>query len=929
MHLILCHTTADFDALGAAVGLTRYLAGAKLVLTGGAHPGVRNFLALYRNEYPIAEARSINPHHIQTLTIVDTQQRERLGSCQEWLDLPQLTAITVYDHHQETVSDIVATNRQIGNVGATTTLIVELLQQHQIKLTIAEATVMALGIHVDTGSLTFTNTTPRDATALAWLMTQGAGLEAIADYLVQGLSTELQQLLLIGLENLRSDLINGYLVSSVMLETSHFVTGLSSLAAELMTVTHSDILLLGASSSRPHHPEQLVTIIGRSQVPGVNLSIPFRQCGGGGHPQAAALHRRFSFLPSETISETTPAPVTPAILAQLLMAITAQIPLPLTARDLMSAPVRTIRPELTIEQAQRIILRYGHSGLCVVVDSLHPDTTNLTTNQTAKLVGIISRRDLDLALHHGFGHAPVKGYMRNEVQTITPTTTLAEIQALLVKHDVGRLPVVAAGELVGIVTRTDVLRHRYQLETRQQLSASPAIPTDRHLPERLLPALWQLLQAAARLAQARGWQLYLVGGAVRDLILASEQTQLLITDLDLVVDGFDRSADEQAGVELAQALHQLYPSARLDVHGQFQTAALLWHQDPVLDSLGLDIATARTEFYPYPAANPEVAASSIQQDLYRRDFTINALAMRLTPPRAGEVLDFFGGGQDLQTKQLRVLHANSFIEDPTRIYRGVRFAIRLGLTIEPQTIAYIKYAIASGVYDRTLLQNAKAPALQTRLQTELKYILQADYWWAAIELLNSLGALQCLHPQLSITTATRARCQLSDALLKTPGFDELLPYLSLWLLRLEILLMALTAADRQQVAQQLQLPADSRNRLATIDQSQQQLIELLEQKISRGQLVSLLKSYPTPVLLLATGALPQPQSQVLQKYLTIWSRIKAPLTGHDLKMLGYQPGAQYKQILDAILVATLDGRVHNRQQAIDFIQQHYPLTEFP
>jgi tRNA nucleotidyltransferase (CCA-adding enzyme) len=903
MHLILCHTTADFDALGAAVGLTRLIPGAKLVLPGGTQPGVHDFLALYRDEYAIATARSINPHQIQTLSIVDTQQRERLGQCQAWLDLPQLTAIRVYDHHLATVSNIAATQRQIAPVGATTTIITELLQQQHLDLTVAEATVMALGIHVDTGSLTFASTTPRDAAALAWLLSQGAGLESIAEYREQRLSAELQQLLPIGLEKLQTNLIHGYQVSWVMLETSHFVTGLSGLIAELMTVTSSDILLLGASHPLPAGDEQLVTIIGRAQVPGVDLSQPFQQWGGGGHPQAAALHRR-------AISPL-------AVMTKLLAAITTQIPAPITAREMMSSPVRTIRPDLPIAAAQRLLLRYGHSGLCVVVDV--PAT---------KLVGVISRRDIDLAYHHGFAHAPVKGYMRNHVQTITPTTTLAEIQALLVTHDIGRLPVLAAGELVGIVTRTDVLRHRYRLENRrnQFLNQLPTTPifTPLHLPERLLPALWQVLQTAARLAQERGWQLYLVGGAVRDLILAPVQTQSFLSDLDLVVDGFDRSADEQAGVELAQALHQCYPAARIDIHGQFQTAALLWHQDPVLDSLCLDIATARTEFYPYPAANPEVAASSIQQDLYRRDFTINALAMRLTQPQAGEILDFFGGLPDLQTQQLRVLHANSFIEDPTRIYRGVRFAVRLGFTIEPQTIAYIKYAIASGVYDRTLVQNAKAPALQTRLQSELKYILQTDYWLIAIEQLNELDALQCLHPQLQLDPETRRRLQLVDEILDQ---DQLQLNLSPWLLRLEILLTALAPSERERVAQQLQLSTDSQQRLVTLDQSQQKLMNMLEQERSIGQLVSLLQAYPATLLLLVAIALPAAQSQILQQYLTNWSQIKAPITGHDLKILGYKPGVQYKKILDALLVATLDGIITDRQQAIEFLQQHYAQTE--
>jgi tRNA nucleotidyltransferase (CCA-adding enzyme) len=446
-----------------------------------------------------------------------------------------------------------------------------------------------------------------------------------------------------------------------------------------------------------------------------------------------------------------------------------------------------------------------------------------------------------------------------------------------------------------------------------------------NLQERLFPALWQLLQTAAQLAEERGWQLYLVGGVVRDLILAPKPAQLLIADLDLVVDGCDRSTDVQAGVELATALHQFYPAAHLDIHGQFQTAALQWQQDPILDSLGIDLATARTEFYPYPAANPEVAASSIQQDLYRRDFTINALALRLTPPQVGELLDLFGGWEDLQRRQLRVLHAHSFIDDPTRIYRGVRFAVRLGLTIEPQTIAYFQEAIASGVYQQTLRQNAKVPALQTRLQAELKYILQADYWLPAIEQLNELGALQCLHPQLQLDTETRRRMQLLDTILPTA---HLLTTLPRWLLLLETLLMSLIPADREQVAQQLQLPADSHHRLATMDKSRPELINILDQKLSIGQLVRHLQPYAPAVLLLVAITLPPPQGEMLQQYLSIWSQIKAPLNGHDLKVLGYRPGVEYKEILDAILVAALDGIVTDRQQAIEFIRQHYPLSEF-
>jgi tRNA nucleotidyltransferase (CCA-adding enzyme) len=119
----------------------------------------------------------------------------------------------------------------------------------------------------------------------------------------------------------------------------------------------------------------------------------------------------------------------------------------------------------------------------------------------------------------------------------------------------------------------------------------------------------------AKKAEKQGWNLYLVGGAVRDLLLETPENTLLLQDIDLVVDGFHRAADVGAGVELAKQLQECYPQARLSEHGEFQTAALLWHKDPELGSLWVDIATARTEFYPYPAANPEVEASSIRQDL--------------------------------------------------------------------------------------------------------------------------------------------------------------------------------------------------------------------------------------------------------------------------------------------------------------------------
>ena len=937
MDLILCHTTADFDTLGAAVGVARLQPGARIVLAGGMHPTVRDFLALHRDEYGLIERRSVPVEAVRSLTLVDAQTRSRLGKVAEWLDLPDVK-VTVYDHHTELDSDIQPDEIYIDDVGAVTTLVVEQLQQQGIIPTEVEATVMALGIHVDTGSLTFDHTTARDARALAWLMEQGASLAAIAHYVDPALSPTLQHLLKIALDTIHTEEVQGYSVAWVLLEVDQFTPGLSSLAAQLMDVMAIDALLLAAQYQRKSGNRDSLSVVGRSRIDGTNLNELFKPLGGGGHPRAASIN----------LHHVDPV----ATLAQLVQQLKAQLPQPLTARELMSSPVRTIRPDTTIAEAQRILLRYGHSGLSVV-------------DENGSLVGVISRRDLDIALHHGFSHAPVKGYMTSHLHTITPDTLLPEIENLMVTYDIGRLPVLENDRLVGIVTRTDVLRQLHQRgmenSRTQKSSGSSLLPTPYSLlpllQNRLIPELWELLTIAAQKAEQRGWQLFLVGGAVRDVLLAvmngdqQESDRRLIEDIDLVVDGFHQAATVGAGVELARSLQTRYLQTRLEIHGKFQTAALLWHNDPIFKSLWVDIATARTEFYPYPAANPEVEASSIQQDLYRRDFTINALAVRLTPPRAGELLDFFGGVLDLQAKRIRVLHANSFIEDPTRIYRAVRFAVRLGFEIEPQTEGYIRHAIASGIYDQ--VRDRTVPALQTRLKAELKYILQAPYWQAALHSLVNLDALQCIHPSLQADQQLWHELRLAERVMKWGGrgggekgavgrkgansalstsTSNLKPQTSNlsspppppWLFRLEVLLAHLASQHRGEIATSFQLPAESIDRLSDLDAAQTQITERLPNCDRPSQVMQVLKQYDSALLILMAIRSDRSIRKTIWRYLVHWSQVKAPLDGKDLQALGYKPGRQFKLMLDDLLAATLDGAVGDRASAETFLVTHYP-----
>lgn len=543
----------------------------------------------------------------------------------------------------------------------------------------------------------------------------------------------------------------------------------------------------------------------------------------------------------------------------------------------MATSVGTIRFDQTIAQAQEILLD-SESDL-VILDAV------------GDRVGSISRRDVDTAAHYGFSHAAV-------------------IRHMTVRYQQGQSSVDAPHFL-------SFLRSGAKRD------------------------LWHLLTVAANQAEERGWQLFLVGGAVRDLLLNSQTNldNLLIEDIDLVVDGVDQPADAGAGVELARSLQVQYPQARLEIHPKFQTAALLWRNDPVFKSLGVDIATARTEVYPYPAANPVVEAGAIQQDLYRRDFTINALAIRLTQSRDEDLLDFFGGRLDLQTQKIRVLHANSFIEDPTRIYRAVRFAVRLGFTIEPQTEQLIRYAIASGIFqqvrDPANPNRASIPALQTRLRSELKYILQTPYWLPAMHQLADLGALTCIHPSLVADANLWRQLRRGEAAIKIMSNAEWqlsnANPLSIWLFRLEILLAYLPPQHRGEVAAELQLPGETSDRLQNLAAAEVNIANALSDCSSPSQMVQALQLYDRSMLVLvAIRSIGEDfqRTRALRKniwrYLTHWSLIKPPLNGKSLKALGYKPGAHFKQILEALTNATLDGEICDRAEAKVFLQQHFP-----
>lgn len=626
----------------------------------------------------------------------------------------------------------------------------------------------------------------------------------------------------------------------------------------------------------------------------------------------------------------------------------------ITAKSIMSSPVRTVLSSVSVEEAQSALQRHGHTSLCVV-------------NEQGTLLGIISRRDIDISRRHGLGHLPITGFMSNQIKSVGSTAPVAQMQKMMVTYDLGRLPVLEAGKLVGIVTRTDLLRGLHQAyqyptcknqtenqsgEQSDEPSNEPGSPlgpplcppTAHTLHQQLksrLSAIWPALMLIADIADQKGWALYLVGGAVRDLLLslvpgANKQFRPL-TDIDLVVDG----AEEGAGIALAKAVQARYPSVTMQIYGQFQTAALTWYPGSNTASntqtsgntepLLLDIATARTEFYPYPAANPEVEASTIHQDLYRRDFTINAMAIRLNrkleETLPGQLLDFFGGWLDLQQRHVRVIHPNSFIEDPTRIFRAVRFALRLGFSINDQTEQFIRCAISSGIYEQMRTSADKTPALQARLGAELKYMLSTVYWEAALAEISRLGALACLHRSLEMTPALWRQLRRMNRWLNK--FDNKFDgkYLGdvppQWLMLLELIVAQLSPPFRERTAANLALSAQSQHRLKSLHIWEADLARQMPKADRPSKIYTLLKQYGQAELLLMSDRHPHTLGPQIWQYIVQISHQPPLINGATLKRLGYSPGPLFKEILSDVHMLTLDGELPKAQSVEDYVLAHY------
>jgi tRNA nucleotidyltransferase (CCA-adding enzyme) len=870
MDVITTHLNADFDCLGAMIAARRLYPEAVLVFPGSQERGLREFLlhsTLYA--YNFKRIKEIDLNRIRRLILVDVRQASRIGPFAAVALDPQVE-LHIFDHHLSPVESLKGNFERIEDVGATTTLMTRIFRERGIIPTPDEATMMMLGLYEDTGNLLFGSTCPEDFSAARFLLENGANLDTVADFLVREMTSAQVDLLNRLLKSCRRIQVQGVEIAIAQASLDYYVPDIAALVHKLKDIENLSVLIVAVRMT------DRVFMVARSRLPAVDVGELLQNFGGGGHPFAASATVRD--LPLEQL------------LDQLELRLAELITPRMTAATLMSSPVKSLPASANIRQAASLLTRLNINAAPVL--------------EAGRLVGVVARQVVEKALHHQMGDAPIGDIMSSDFAQARPETDILELQEMILSQRQRFIPVVDGDSLVGVVTRTDLLQ---QLVGEKRMIGQPSSRLKRKSLGRLLPQilpsdLLALLRRVGELAEKLEVKTYLVGGFVRDLLLRKPNF-----DIDIVVEG--------EGIRFAEQLAALL-GGRVKTHPKFGTAVVICSS-----GLKLDIATARIEYYAAPAALPEVEYASIRHDLSRRDFTINALAMILNKSDFGQVLDFFNGQRDLKDQAIRVLHNLSFIEDPTRAFRAVRFEQRLGFAIGGQTERLLKNAVANKVVARVGGR---------RILNELRQILGEPQPLPALARLDSLGLLPFISPSLrfdaeaaKLFTAAERALNWFELLYTGESYDPfLVGMLCLFEnlprreLRKTVVVLEMKQSWQKLLSEEVVL---ARKALAALARACDATAQPPASRIYRWLQPLSLESLIYLLALAGTDEI----RRAISSYVTRLRHQRIALDGHELTALGLTPGRHYSRILAGLLEARLDQKVLSREDEVEWIKKRY------
>jgi tRNA nucleotidyltransferase (CCA-adding enzyme) len=862
VEIITSHLNADFDAFASMIAAKRLYPEAQLVFPGSQEKKLRDFIKAF-NPGEIKRIKDIDFSKVTKLIIVDTKMPDRIGIFAKLLSNKKIK-VHIYDHHPFSKGDIRGEVEKIENVGATATIFTEILKSRRLHPTPMEATILALGIYEETGCLLFPSTTEKDLLAASYLLRKGTNLNIVSNFLKMELSMEELDILNELVQSSKEMVIEGVRIKVTKASRESYLGDAAHLAHRLMEIDDIDAVVVLLNM------EGKILLVGRSKVPEFDVAKVMLEFGGGGHPTAA----------SATVKEAS-LEIVEERLTELLY---KNVKPSKVASDIMTRPVISIRWNSSIKDAEAMMTRYGVNVLPILKEE--------------KFVGLISREIVEKALYHGFGKSRLLEFSTTDAITVNKDTPIREIETLMIEQNQRFMPVVEDKKIIGAITRTDLLRTLYEEFLRRRkieetvTKGKPQIgrSLSSWLKERFPSEIYNLLKLSGDVAEELGFNAYLVGGSVRDLLRGEENL-----DIDIVI--------EDDGISFARALGKKL-DAKVRTHQRFGTAQV------ITDDLKLDVATARTEYYESPGALPKVETSSIKKDLYRRDFTINTLAIKLNPRVFGLLLDFFGGQRDLREKAIRVLHNLSFVEDPTRAFRAVRFSERFGFKIGKHTENLIKSAIEMNLFDRLSGSRLYEELLLSFKETEPVRTLRKLSWF---------GLLKVINPNLVFNEKLEAIFKSMQDTLSWFNLLFLEEKTDRGILYLMALLSGLKDEEMKAALDRLSPPPRVKDmiiRSMTLARNMLGRIPVNDPV----EIYNILRSLKleTALFLMALTKDSQ-EKKAISRYLTELRKVKTILKGDDLKRAGIRPGPVYSKILKELLEEKLRGRLKSKEDEEKFV----------
>ena len=869
MYLITSHLNTDFDSLASMIAIQKLYPDAVICPPGAMSRKVRDFLSRHGHQWvaKILKPKKIPLDEVTLMIVVDTRSRQRIGAFAALAGRKDV-AVHVYDHHPSTHDDIQAEEFVYEEIGAVTTMIFEQLLSERKEITPEEATLFALGIYDDTGALTYETTTERDIAAISYLRELGADLSGILSQVETDMSSDDRKLLDTLAENTRELYINGAKIDLTWAETEQYVQGLSLFVNKLKEYCDSHVTIAVVNNGG-----KKINIIARSVEGILNVKEFLAPYGGSGHYQAG----------SATVAERDIHELLQEIEKRLASAIKPMV----KVEDIMNSPVIAVSPDARVDEGYRTMLRFGVKSLPVA-------------DENGEVVGMMTRKDLDKAHLHGLDRARISDFMTQGIISLSAEASIDEAHRMMATYGFEKMPVLDEnGKLIGTLSRATLLKALYRSglfsseENSRDSTGFLWVENVTDLMENSFSLkTLSLLRRVGTKAHELGMKAYLVGGTVRDILMGVHNM-----DIDISVEG-----DAE---KLVSSWDE--PGCRATLHGRYKTGTISFP-----DGEKVDVATARREFYEYAAATPIVQNSSLKQDLSRRDFTVNAMSISLSENDWGTLTDNFGGRADLKDKLLKILHNLSFVEDPSRVLRGVRLEQRLNMTFEDNTMRLLKSAVRGG-----LLECLST----TRVRAELELISKETCFRKIVLRMCELGIWEALFPGMKVTKNVDQRLHIMEHFIqqvKKHGID----FKGMeWLVSMAVVFTESKNDVRFSAMDRMNLNPNERDQLTKcfLQWPNVEKFCSTRKNTKNSEAYLFFKDYGYVPLLYWLTCLRTPEARrLIIEHMEFWTDTKGEYTGKDLQAMGLK-GKEIGDMLYAIKLAIIDGEIKTHDDEIKFV----------